>query len=274
MGKSNLLQGIEGFTDRVPLTSRFSSVQARGTFVKGTLLFISLGVWQYISLSYPAHIFPGLVEIGMATQQVIVNPDIGTFSGHLWDTFRRLFIGFSIAVVFGGILGTMMGLRRDVETFFRPWIVLGLSVPTIAVAFILIISLGITEWVPLLTIIIVSLPFVMLNMWEGTQDIDLKVIEMANSFEASRYQKVRHILLPQIMQYLFPSLFWGFIVAWKVLFIAEVFGAGSGIGYMVSYWFPQQRVDLMIAWVLIPMLLIILIQKGIRYGEHHVMDWR
>lgn len=274
MTENNLLQAFQAFSDRVRIVSRNSSIGFLSSVIKAALLAAALVSWQFLSLSYPSYIVPGLVEILEATHRVVVDPEIGTFSGHMVDTFRRLLIGFTVALIFGGTLGTLMGLRKNVETFLRSWIVLGLSVPSIAIAFILIIALGITELVPILTVIFVSLPFVMLNMWEGSQEIDTEIIEMANSFDASTYQKLRHVLFPQILQYLFPSMFWGFMVAWKVLFIAEVFGAGSGIGYMVSYWFPQQRVDMIIGWVIIPMIFVIVIQRGIRHTEHRMMAWR
>jgi NitT/TauT family transport system permease protein len=147
-------------------------------------------------------------------------------------------------------------------------------VPSIAVAFALIIAIGISEWVPVLTVVIIGVPFIILNMWEGTQELDPEITEMADFFGASTVQRYRDILLPQVMQYLFPSMYWGLVVSWKVLFIAEVFGSGSGVGYMVNYWFQQQRVDLLLGWIVIPVLLIILAQEGLRAAEHRLMAWR
>lgn len=137
-----------------------------------------------------------------------------------------------------------------------------------------IIAIGISELVPVLTVVIVGVPFIILNMWEGTQNMDREITEMADFFGASRFQRVRDILLPQLLQYLFPSMYWGLVVSWKVLFIAEVFGAGSGVGFMINYWFQQQRVDLLLGWVIVPVLLIILAQEGLRAAEHRIMKWR
>jgi len=233
-----------------------------------------LGLWQVISLFFPYYVVPGIVEILAATQEVITNPQFGSYSSHIVDTFVRLAVGFLISVAVGGVLGAAMGLREDVEAYFRILVILGLSVPSIAVAFALVITIGISEWVPILTVALVGIPFVMLNMWEGSQDVDRDIEEMAEFFGASWLQRLRHIVIPQLLQYLFPSMYWALVVAWKVLFIAEVFGAGSGVGYMVNYWFLQQRVDLLLGWVLIPVLLVILLQEGLRAAEHRVIDWR
>jgi len=241
---------------------------------KAVLGVVVLGAWQVVSLFFPYYVVPGIGEILSATHEVITNPQFNAYHGHIVDTFVRLAVGFVISVAIGGVLGALMGLRQEVEAYLRIPVVLGLSVPSIAVAFVLVLSLGISEWVPILTVAVVGIPFVMLNMWEGSQDVDRNVEEMAEFFGASTLQRIRHILIPQLLQYLFPSMYWALIVSWKVLFIAEVFGAGSGVGYMVNYWYLQQRVDLMLGWVLVPVLLVILLQEGLRATEHYVMDWR
>lgn len=230
--------------------------------------------WQIASTFYQPWIVPGLYDIAIATYAVMVDPVFNTYTFQVWATFRRLLIGFLISLVVGGIVGTAMGLRTEVESFFRSWVVLGLAIPSIAVAFALVIILGINDWVPILTIVIIGTPFVMLNMWEGAQALDQEIVEMGVFFGAGRYQRFRHILVPQLLPYLFPSMYWGFVVCWKVLFIAEVFGAGSGIGYMVNYWYLQQRVDLLLGWVLVPVIVVILAQESLRYAEDRIMVWR
>ena len=231
-------------------------------------------LWQAVSLFFNPWVFPGIHDVIFGTYDVITDPVFDAYHVQIFDTFRRLFIGFAIALVVGAIVGTQMGLKTNIEAFFRSWVVLGLAVPSIAVAFALIIVLGISEWVPILTIVIISTPFVMLNMWEGAQDLDHEISEMADFYGANRFQKIRHVIVPQLLPYLFPSMYWGFIVCWKVLFIAEVFGSGSGVGYMVNYWYLQRRVDYIISWVIIPIIMVIGIQELIRMAEHRMMPWR
>jgi len=252
------------------------SVRFRGRSLRDQLL-VGLAVlvgWQLIAASMPFWMFPGVGELLAATRDAVVDPQFGSYLDNVLATFTRLGAGFLISVVVGGTLGTLMGLRDDVEAFFRSWVILGLSLPAIAVAFALVIAIGINEWVPILTVTIVGVPFVMLNMWEGTQDLDREIGQMADFYGVGRYQRFRDVLFPQLLQYLFPSMYWGLVVSWKVLFIAEVFGAGSGVGYMVSYWFQQQRVDMLLGWVLVPVIVIIAAQEALQWAEHRVMAWR
>lgn len=253
----------------MPLTHR-----RRGLVDKVGVGLALILIWELGAAFVPPYVFPSILEVIEATRTAIVDPQFGSFVGNLVDTFQRLLVGFAVSVVVGGTVGTLMGLREDAEAFFRSWVVIGLSLPAIAVAFALVIAIGINEWVPILTVIIIGVPYVMLNMWEGTQDLDHEISEMAEFFGAGRYQWFRQVLVPQLLQYLFPSMYWGFVVSWKVLFIAEVFGAGSGVGFMVNYWFSQQRVDMLLGWVVVPVILIILAQEGLRGAEHRVMAWR
>lgn len=249
-------------------------IRKRNIEKKAAVAVVLLVTWEVTAQFFPYYVLPSLVEVVNATRTVVADPQFGSYHSNIFDTFSRLLAGFAISVVVGTVVGTAMGLRDEVEAFLRSWIVIGLSVPSIAVAFALIISLGISEWVPILTVVIVGVPFVILNMWEGTQELDQEIDEMAEFFGVSKLEKFRHVVLPQMLEYLFPSMYWGLVVSWKVLFIAEVFGAGSGVGYMVNYWFQQQRVDLLLGWVIIPVLLIILAQEGLRAAEHRLMAWR
>jgi NitT/TauT family transport system permease protein len=236
---------------------------------------IVVGTWQFISFLFPYYLLPGVFEIVAAIKQAILHPAVGsTYFGFVLDTFRRLFIGFLLALAIGGVLGIEMGLHDRVESFFRVWLVFGLSIPALAIAFVLILIYGISELVPILTVIFIGTPFVMLNMWEGAQALDTEVSEMADFFGASRYQKFIDVIFPQLLPYWFVSMFWGFVISWKVLFVAEVFGAGSGIGYMVNYWFTQGRIDMLLAWVLPSIVIIVLILEGIRRAEDWIITWR
>lgn len=250
------------------------SAQYRGSGRKIAVGVVLLVLWQGGSLFLPSYVMPGVLETASAMQAVVSNPEFGTYHGNVLDTFRRLAIGFLLSLGIGSLVGSLMGMRSEAEAFLRSWVILGLSIPALAVAFALVIIVGISELVPILTITIVGTPFVVLNMWEGTQDMDTEVAQMADFFGAGRYQTFRDVLLPQLVQYIFPSMYWGLIINWKVLFVAEVFGAGSGVGYMVNYWFTQQRVDMLIAWILVPVILIILIQEGLRAAEHRLTAWR
>ena len=195
---------------------------------KAIAAVVVLGGWQLISVLFPAHVMPGFAEMGVAVQQAVFEPEVGTYSGHLIDTFRRLLIGFVLSLLVGSFLGMEMGFRRNVESFLRSWVILGLSIPALAVAFALILIFGISEIVPILTITLVGIPFVMLNMWEGAQNLDRDISEMSEFYEIGQLQKFRDVVLPQLLPYFFPSMYWGFVVSWKVLFIAEVGGGVHG----------------------------------------------
>ncbi|GGM63123.1 NitT/TauT family transport system permease protein [Halarchaeum rubridurum] len=246
----------------------------RGLRDKALVGLLLLAAWWVTSLFFQYWVFPSPARVLTALNTAISDPAFGSFASNVAVTFGRLLVGFVLSVAIGGVLGTLMGLRTNVEAFFRAWVVFGLSLPAIFVAFSLVILLGITNWVPILTVTLVGIPFVALNMWEGAQDLDSNIGEMADFFGASRRQQIRHVLVPQLLQYLFPSMYWGFITSWKVLFIAEVFGAGSGVGYMVNYWFNQQRVDMLLGWVVVPILIVILSQEALRLAEDHVISWR
>lgn len=58
----------------------------------------------------------------------------------------------------------------------------------------------------------------------------------------------RHLLVPQLMPYLYSSLKIGFALGWKIALIGEVFGVTIGVRREFAYWFQTFRLDMMLGW--------------------------
>jgi NitT/TauT family transport system permease protein len=50
------------------------------------------------------------------------------------------------------------------------------------------------------------------------------------------------------MPYIFSSLRISLSLSWKIALVAEAFGATNGVGQELINWFQDTRVDMMLAW--------------------------
>jgi ABC-type nitrate/sulfonate/bicarbonate transport system permease component len=89
--------------------------------------------------------------------------------------------------------------------------------------------------------VVILLPFVMINMWEGMKELDNDLLEMTLSFTRNRPRTLIKIILPLLLPYIFASLRISFGTAWKIALFAELFGAPSGLGYLINL--AQQNTD-------------------------------
>ena len=213
-------------------------------------------VWHGISLFFVPVFLPGPAVL--AERMAAIYGDPGTYL-IVGQTLARICEGFAISMVLGIAIGLAMGLKHAVEVFLDSWIMVMLTVPAICWAFVSVLWFGASEAAPILTIALIVTPFVVMNIWEGTKAVEKSLMEMGSVYRAGRSLMLRKVLLPQLMPFVFSSLRIALSLSWKIALVAEAFGIGGGVGQQLMYWFQDTRVDMMLAWGLSFMIVMVLI---------------
>ncbi len=239
----------------------------------GAITFaIGLGVWQIVSLFFLPVYFPG--PGALAERMIALYGDPASYVV-IGETLARIFEGFAIAMLAGTAIGLSMGRNHAVEVFFDSWIMVLLTFPAVCWAFLSVLWFGLSEAAPILTIVLIVLPFVALNIWEGTKAVDKDLLDMGKVYGADRRLMLRKILVPQLMPYIFSSLRIALSLSWKIALVAEAFGVASGVGQKLIYWFQDTRVDMMLAWGASFMIVMVLIDViGFRWWARRAFAWR
>jgi NitT/TauT family transport system permease protein len=233
---------------------------------------IGILVWQGISMFFLPVFFPGPVDLLRSTVAIYSDPASYVVVG---KTIWRIFEGFVLSMLVGTALGLLMGLKRDVEIFFDSWIMVLLTVPAVCWAFLSVLWFGLSDIAPILTIVLIVFPFVVMNIWEGTKAVERDLIGMGRVFKANRSLMLRKVIIPQLMPYVFSSLRIALSLSWKIALVAEAFGAGDGVGQELINWFQDTRVDMMLAWGVSFMIVMVLIDLLVfRLWERRVFAWR
>jgi NitT/TauT family transport system permease protein/sulfonate transport system permease protein len=79
----------------------------------------------------------------------------------------------------------------------------------------------------------IVVPFCLTNALEGFRNIDPELEEMGASFSRSRLRRFTRVTLPLVMPFLAAGLRISFGICWKIALVAELFGAQSGLGYLM-----------------------------------------
>lgn len=186
-------------------------------------------------------------------------------SGDLWpnvaDTYVVLLRSFAVGLVLGTTIGVLMGLSRWWDGFFRDALLTIFTTPGLIVVLVCLIVFGLSWIGPMVAIVVMTIPYVGLNVVEGVQAIDRDVLDMAKSFRMSRWRRLRHIVLPAVLPYLFQGMRFGFTIAWKIAMLTEIFGGTSGIGYNIRLANIQFEMDLLLAWVFWFILSAVLLER-------------
>ena len=187
---------------------------------------------------YPVHNDAGKVKPNFKSK--VLNIATGEFklfkipvpSGHIWDSFLRVFLGLVLGIIFGVPLGLFMGLNRFAKGFFDPLIELYRPVPPLAWAPLIISVLGIDNVGKIFLLFMVSFSIMIISARAGASGTQLSKIHASHSLGASRWQILRYVIFPNSL----PEILTGVRVAigmcWGTLVAAEFLAGTTGIGFV------------------------------------------
>ena len=234
-----------------------------------TLAMIAL-LWQLVSMSgaVPGYMLPGPLRVGAA-----LAADFPLLMRHMWRTLLEAMAGLALAAAAAMVLAIAMDSSRLIRQSLSPILLLTQTMPTIAIAPLLILWMGYGS-APKITLVFLVCFFPMtLGLLGAFAQSDTDAIRLLRSMGASRPQIYRYIKLPQAM----PAFFSGLKIAGSYSIvgavIAEWLGGDAGLGvYMIrvrrSYSF-----DKMFAVILLTSALSILLIQAIGLIEKRAMPW-
>ena len=187
---------------------------------------------------YPVHNEKGEVNSNFKSKVLsFVTGDFDLFkipipTGHIWDSFLRVFLGLVAGIIIGVPLGLFMGLNRFAKGFFDPLIELYRPVPPLAWAPLIISVLGIDNFGKVFLLFMVSLSIMIISARAGASGTQLSKIHAAHSLGASKWQILRHVIFPNSL----PEILTGIRVAtgmcWGTLVAAEFLAGTTGVGFV------------------------------------------
>jgi len=187
---------------------------------------------------YPVHNEKGEVNPNFKSKVLsFVTGDFELFkipipTGHIWDSFLRVFLGLVAGIIVGVPLGLFMGLNRFAKGFFDPLIELYRPVPPLAWAPLVISVLGIDNLGKVFLLFMVSLSIMIISARAGASGTQLSKIHAAHSLGASKWQILRHVIFPNSL----PEILTGIRVAtgmcWGTLVAAEFLAGTTGVGFV------------------------------------------
>jgi len=187
---------------------------------------------------YPVHNEQGEIKSNLKSKALnLVTGNFELFkipipTGHIWDSFLRVFLGLVAGIIVGVPLGLFMGLNRFAKGFFDPLIELYRPVPPLAWAPLVISVLGIDNLGKVFLLFMVSLSIMIISARAGASGTQLSKIHAAHSLGASKWQILRHVIFPNSL----PEILTGIRVAtgmcWGTLVAAEFLAGTTGVGFV------------------------------------------
>ena len=198
----------------------------------------------------------------------------GELPANLFVSFWRALIGLAIGVTIGTALGLAAGLSRQGDAVIDPVLQIKRTIPVVALSPLFIVWFGIGETPKIALIAFATIFPVYLNLYQGIRGVDVRLLDAARSFGLSRWELIRHVVLPGAM----PSLLVGFRYALSIavimLVIAEQINASSGLGFLINNARDFMRTDIIMVCLMVYAILGLGGDLLVRAIERRALAWR
>jgi taurine transport system permease protein len=196
------------------------------------------------------------------------------FLEHVWISTLRVFGAFALACIIGLPLGLAMGMSPVMSGIFDPPIEFYRPIPPLAYLPLMIIWFGIGETSKVLLIFLSVFAPVVLGARSGVKSAAIEQIHAAYSFGATRWQVMRHVILPSAMPEILTAMRIGIGFGWTTLVAAEMVAATKGLGYMVLTASQFLQTPVVILGIFIIAIIAFAFDMLVRMLERRLVPWK
>ena len=231
-----------------------------------------LALWEALSRFgvAPPNLLPAPSSVLRALRDLWLG---GELWGHIEITLLRVLLGFLLGTAVATVLGALTGYSPLWRRLLDPTLQALRSIPSIAWVPIFILWLGIFE-ASKVTLIAVGAFFpVYLQTMAGIQQVDRKLVEVARSLGLHGVPLAVRVLVPATLPTLLVGMRIGLTQAWLFLVAAELLGATTGLGFLLTDGQQTTRTDEILVAILLFALCGKLSEIGLRALERRAVGW-
>jgi NitT/TauT family transport system permease protein len=217
-----------------------------------------VAAWFLLSWRYGAFVLPSPLAVLHGLGDIVRTGEVWRHTG---ASLARIGVGFGGAVLAAIGLGLLAFLWRTARVVVHDVLSVLNSTSVFVWIVLSIIWFGLSNWAPIFTTFMITLPVVASTLVEGVESVDRRLLEMGDVYRLSGRQKFTAIVVPSIVPYLVAGMKVGFGLALKVSVMAEIFGVTSGIGYIMNYSREILATQMVFVWALVMILVMMATDK-------------
>lgn len=233
------------------------------------IVFI-LGIWQLASSTglISKFMLPSPVDVVKSIIQ-----DFPLLMSNAKVTLLEAFVGLAMGVLIGFLMAVVMDRFEKVYQAFYPLIVLTQTVPTVAIAPLLVLWFGYEMMPKVILIVIVTFFPVTVSLLDGFRAADRDTISLMRSMGASKMQIFWFVKFPGSLSQFFASLRISASYAVVGAVISEWLGGFNGLGVYMIRVKKAFSFDKMFAVIFLISAISLLLMKAVNLLQKKCMPW-
>lgn len=192
---------------------------------------------------------------------------------HSFITLAEAFLGLSLGILLGFLMAVIMDQFEPLYQACYPLIVLTQTIPTVAIAPLLVLWFG-YEMTPKVILIVITTFFpITVGLLNGFRSVDPDAVNLLRAMGAGRWQIFFHIKLPGAMSQFFSGLRISASYAVVGAVISEWLGGFGGLGVYMTRVKKAFAFDKMFAVIFLISIISLLLMKGVDLMQKKCMPW-
>ena len=256
---------------RMPSLARQILRGQRGPLVCTVSLALTLLVWEWygrgvdpVFMSYPTAI------VGALPQMIR--------SGELPKAFlasvEALAVGLVLAIVFGTLMGLLMGRYRFVDQLFQVQISALYATPNVALVPLLILWFGLGVTSKVVVIFLAAFFPIIVNTHAGVRNLSRGHVEVALAEGANEAQIFTKIVIPATLPFITTGIRLAMGRAVVGMVVAEIFTAVSGLGGAIVTYGNAFATNKLFVVIVVLALLGVALTESVRVIERRLAPWK
>ena len=189
-------------------------------------------------------------------------------------SFYRVMMGFFLAAAVAIPLGLVMGTFPAVKHFFAPMLDPLRFLPISALVPLFIVWFGIDDLQKIVFLFVGIVVYLLPLVVEAVERVEAVYLQTATTLGASKWQLVRHVLIPGSLPAIGEALRVMNGIGWTYVILAEVINAQYGLGALITVAGKRSHIDQIFAGVIVILLIGVATDWIIRVVNKRLFGWR
>ncbi len=232
-----------------------------------TSLVLWAVLWEIVGQLKLTILLPPLSSVFVRMVEIVPT---ASFMSALGTTAYAFVVGNFIAIVVGVPLGILMGRSAIADRIFLPWVNLFLSAPLTALVPVIMVLFGLGQTTIILTVVLFAIWIIVLDARAGVLSISPSLVEMAQSFGATRWQAFSRIFVWAALPEILAGVRLGVIRSVKGVIIGQLLVSIVGFGALFKLYGSRFLMEHFWAALLVLFAFAFLLAEGLAWLERRV----
>jgi NitT/TauT family transport system permease protein len=192
---------------------------------------------------------------------------------HTLTTLREVVIGFGLASAIGIFLASITAHSRLFARTVFPMLVMSQTIPTIAIAPVLVIWFGPGDAARLIVVFLIAFFPIVVNTTAGLLRVNEELIDLVRGLNATRWKIFVKIRLPNALPHIFTGMRISIALSVIGAVVGEFVAAERGLGYLVFSANTNLDTKLVFAAVVLLATMGIILFQLVRLAQRVAVPW-